>query len=83
MTAYNPIEAMNRLKAAGLPAKQAEALANEMHGVISQLVTKDDMGQSIASLKADLTATAWTVASIATGVILAALGVVVAVILSH
>jgi hypothetical protein len=43
MTAYNPIEAMNRLKAAGLPAKQAEALANEMHGVIVELVTNEQL----------------------------------------
>lgn len=83
MTAYNPIDAMNRLKAKGIKAEHAEALANELHNAIDMHVTKDDLSQSIAALKADITATAWTVASIATGVILAALGVVVAVILSN
>ena len=48
MTAYNPIEAMNRLKAAGLTAKQAEALANELHGVISELVTTEQLNHALA-----------------------------------
>lgn len=43
MTAYNPIDVMNRLKAAGITAKHAEALANEMHGVIMETVTHEQL----------------------------------------
>lgn len=43
MNAYNPIATMNRLKGAGMTAKQAEALADEMQGAISTLVTHEQM----------------------------------------
>jgi len=51
MTAYNPIAAMNRLKNAGLNAKHAEALANELNNARDELVTRTD-------LKAELNAVA-------------------------
>ncbi|RXR28987.1 hypothetical protein [Sphingobium fluviale] len=80
MTAYNPIAAMNRLKAAGLPAKQSEALAQELQGAIETHVTKEELSQSLAAMKADLTATIWTAAAALAGIGLAALSVAVSLI---
>lgn len=82
MTAYKPIEAMQRLKAATFTAKQAEALANEMQLAIDEHVTRDEMNLSLKALKGDLTATIWTAAATVAGIGIASLSVAVSVILS-
>ena len=41
MNAYNPLSSAQRLEAAGLPRKQAEAIAGEITDGTSDLVTKD------------------------------------------
>ena len=43
MTAYNPIEAMQRMQAAGVTRKLAESLANELTSARDDLVTKADL----------------------------------------
>ena len=41
MNAYNPLDSMRRLEAAGLNRQQAEAIADEISDGTSDLVTKD------------------------------------------
>ena len=41
MNMYNPLSATQRLEAAGLSRKQAEAIASEIDGGVSDLVTKE------------------------------------------
>ena len=41
MTAYNPLDSMRRLEAAGMERRQAEAIADEIHDRTTDLVTKD------------------------------------------
>lgn len=83
MTAYNPIAAMNRLKRAGVNARQAEALATEMQSAIEMHVTKEQLDLSIKALKADLTAAIWVAVVTGAGIIIAALSVAVSLILSR
>ena len=48
MTAYNPIDAMNRLKSAGFTGKAAEALANELLTANSEHVTTEQLNHALA-----------------------------------
>jgi hypothetical protein len=43
MNAYNPLDAMKRLEAAGLERRQAEAIAGEINDGTSGLVTKEQL----------------------------------------
>ena len=43
MNAYNPLTAAHRLEDTGLSRKQAEAIASEIDGGTSDLVTKEQM----------------------------------------
>lgn len=47
MNAYRPIESMQRLREAGLPNKQAEAVANELHSATTEAVTKDELTKAL------------------------------------
>lgn len=47
MNAYNPIETMRRCEAAGFLRRQAEVLADELHGATTQLVTKDELTKAL------------------------------------
>lgn len=78
-----PIETMNRLKAAGLPARYAEALAAELQTAIEEHVTRDELSLSLKALKGDLTASIWTAAATVAGISLAALSLAVTLILSR
>jgi hypothetical protein len=43
MNSYNPLSSAQRLESAGLSRKQAEAIASEIDGGTSDLVTKDQL----------------------------------------
>jgi hypothetical protein len=47
MNAYNPLDAMKRLEAAGLERRQAEAIAGEINDGTSGLVTKEQLDAAL------------------------------------
>jgi hypothetical protein len=49
MNAYNPLESMKRLEAAGLERRQAEAIAGEINDGTSSLVTRDYLDERLES----------------------------------
>lgn len=50
MNAYNPLDAMKRLEAAGLERRQAEAIAGEIGESGRGLVTEDFLKQQLDAL---------------------------------
>ncbi|HEX8486228.1 hypothetical protein [Sphingomonas sp.] len=50
MNAYNPLDSMRRLEAAGLERRQAEAIANEINEGKSDLVTREDLKQQLDAI---------------------------------
>ncbi len=47
MNAYSPIQSMQRLEGGGFARKQAETLAEELHGATVQHVTKDELTKAL------------------------------------
>jgi hypothetical protein len=47
MNAYNPLDTTRRLEAAGLERRQAEAIADEIAGGTSELVTKEQLDAAL------------------------------------
>ncbi|MGJ3626438.1 hypothetical protein AB5I41_05090 [Sphingomonas sp. MMS24-JH45] len=51
MNAYNPLDSMKRLEAAGLDRRQAEAIASEINDSAAELVTKVYLREQLDSLE--------------------------------
>ena len=73
MNAFNPIESMRRYEDGGFPRKQAETLANELHGAMSQHVTNEQLQAAENRIVIKLGVVVSVVITLATSIILAVL----------
>jgi hypothetical protein len=73
MNTYNPIATMHRYEDAGFPRKQAEALANELHGAMLHHVTHEQLLAAENRIVIKLGVVVSVVVGLATTIIVAAL----------
>jgi len=59
---------LDRLRAAGFPPDQAEAVVRAIGKAQSELVTRADLEQDLAQLRTDLTVLKWMMALLLAGV---------------
>ncbi len=65
---FDTLQLMDKLKAAGLPPEQAEAVVRAISEAQSDLVTKADLEQALAPLRTDLTVLKWMMGVLLAGV---------------
>jgi hypothetical protein len=65
---FDTLQLMEKLKAAGLPPEQAEAVVRAISEAQSELVTKADLDQALAPLRTDLTVLKWMMGVLLAGV---------------
>ena len=65
---FDTLELVDKLKAAGFPPEQAEAVVRAIGEAQSTLVTKADLEQALAPLRTDLTVLKWMMGMILAGV---------------
>jgi hypothetical protein len=73
MNAFNPIATMQRLEAAGIKLQQAEALAGELHGVMTQVMTHEQLLAAENRIVIKLGAVVAFIVTLATTIIVAAI----------
>ena len=79
MNAFNPLESMKRLEAAGLERRQAEAIAAEIDGGVTELVTKEYLRDQLESALAKQTVRIGVLTSGIVAVGTAVLGVLISI----
>ena len=62
------LQRVDKLKAAGFPPEQAEAVVRAISEAQSALVTKADLEQALAPLRTDLTVLKWMMGMLLAGV---------------
>jgi len=65
---FDTLQLVDRLKAAGFPPEQAEAVVRAIGEAQSDQVTKADLGQALAPLRTDLTVLKWMMGVLLAGV---------------
>lgn len=66
---FDTLELVSKLKLAGIPQEQAEAVVRVIAESQSRLVTKDDLELSLAPVKTDLAVLKWMLGVLLAGVI--------------
>ncbi len=62
ITAIDTLRYARRLKAAGIPAQQAEEMADALgNELVDQLATKDDLEKAVTKLEGSLTLMKWMI----------------------
>lgn len=65
---FDTLQLVDKLKAAGFPPEQAEAVVWAISEAQSALVTKADLEQALAPLRTDLTVLKWMMGMLLAGV---------------
>ena len=65
---FDTLQLVDKLKAAGFPPEQAEAVIRAIGAAQSELVTKADLEQALAPLRTDLTVLKWMMGVLLAGV---------------
>jgi hypothetical protein len=65
---FDTLQLIDKLKSAGIPAEQAEAVVRTIAEAQSQLVTKDDLEIALAPVKTDLAVLKWMMGMLIAGV---------------
>ncbi len=65
---FDTLELVDKLKAAGIPQEQAEAVVRVIAEAQTRLVTKDDLEISLAPIKTDLAVLKWMLGVLLAGV---------------
>ncbi len=65
---FDTLELVDKLKTAGIPQEQAEAVVRVIADVQHRLVTKDDLEISLSPLKTDLAVLKWMIGILIAGV---------------
>lgn len=66
---FDTLELVSKLKSAGIPQEQAEAVVRVIAESQSRLVTKDDLELSLVPVKTDLAVLKWMLGVLLAGVI--------------
>jgi hypothetical protein len=66
---FDTLELSEKLKAAGIPPEQAEAVVRAIVEAQSQLVTKGDLETALAPIRTDLTVLKWMLGVLLAGVV--------------
>jgi hypothetical protein len=66
---FDTLELVSKLKSAGIPQEQAEAVVRVIAESQSRLTTKDDLELSLAPVKTDLAVLKWMLGVLLAGVI--------------
>jgi hypothetical protein len=65
---FDTLELVDKLKAAGIPPEQAEAVVRVIADSQVRLVTKDDLEMALSPLKTDLAVLKWMIGMLLAGV---------------
>jgi hypothetical protein len=65
---FDTLELVDKLKTAGIPQEQAEAVVRVIADAQNKLVTKDDLEISLSPLKTDLAVLKWMIGILIAGV---------------
>lgn len=65
---FDTLELMEKLKSAGFPQDQAEAVVRAI-STAKELVTKADLEQALAPIRTDLTLLKWMVGAVLAGIV--------------
>ena len=65
---FDTLELVDKLKTAGIPQEQAEAVVRVIADAQIKLVTKDDLEISLSPLKTDLAVLKWMIGILIAGV---------------
>jgi hypothetical protein len=65
---FDTLELVDKLKTAGIPQEQAEAVVRVIADAQHRLVTKDDLEISLSPLKTDLAVLKWMIGILIAGV---------------
>ncbi|PKM13640.1 MAG: DUF1640 domain-containing protein [Gammaproteobacteria bacterium HGW-Gammaproteobacteria-3] len=65
---FDTLELVDKLKAAGIPQEQAEAVVRVIADAQTRLVTKDDLEIALSSVKTDLSVLKWMMGVLLAGV---------------
>ena len=66
---FDTLDLVDRLKKAGIPQEQAEAVVRVIAEAQNRLVTKDDLEIALSPLKTDLTVLKWMMGILIAGVL--------------
>jgi len=66
---FDTLELVSKLKSAGIPQEQAEAVVRVIAESQSRFVTKDDLELSLAPVKTDLAVLKWMLGVLLAGVL--------------
>jgi hypothetical protein len=66
---FDTLQLVDKLKSAGIPQEQAEAVVRTIAEAQTQLVTKTDLDMALAPLKTDLAVLKWMIGVLLAGVI--------------
>jgi hypothetical protein len=66
---FDTLELVDRLKTAGIPQEQAEAVVRVIAEAQNRLVTKDDLEIALSPLKTDLAVLKWMMGILIAGVL--------------
>jgi len=66
---FDTLELVDRLKTAGIPQEQAEAIVRVIAEAQNRLVTKDDLEIALSPLKTDLAVLKWMMGILIAGVL--------------
>lgn len=65
---FDTLELVDKLKSAGIPQEQAEAVVRVIAEAQNRLVTKDDLEMALVPLKTDMAVTKWMLGILLAGV---------------
>lgn len=65
---FDTLELVDKLKSAGIPQEQAEAVVRVIAEAQNKLVTRDDLEISLSPLKTDLAVLKWMIGILIAGV---------------
>ena len=65
---FDTLELVDKLKTAGIPQEQAEAVVRVIADAQTKLVTKDDLELALSPLKTDLAVLKWMIGIVIAGV---------------
>ena len=65
---FDTLELVDKLKTAGIPQEQAEAVVRVIADAQTRLVTKDDLELTLSPLKTDLAVLKWMIGIVIAGV---------------
>ncbi|KJV05197.1 DUF1640 domain-containing protein [Methylocucumis oryzae] len=66
---FDTLQLVDKLKAAGIPQEQAEAVVRTIAEAQTQLVTKTDLDIALAPLKTDLAVLKWMMGVMLAGIV--------------